>query len=275
MQPAAQLFQVQGGTFRIGGESYPPTTYQLINRPVMAQQGRLQKQEIGARIEIAFDPSNDIQVIAKEIQTVSLVQIVHDTVQINLIAGGAVVPRQHNVGFGTFAVPPGSPHAGWTIDQDVFDKSLAVKNRDPRYSQSRLTATDPISAEDPKRVPQRLESTTQGAGQPSPGFSVKRGTDGRFKGCALLRDQPTVTIDPATQTANGGMAFEIAALSDGTRRLPAAWLGSITWGWTIGPAGPVLNPLTVVPARLSAAFIAAVTQWNNTAAGGAPMLQLP
>jgi hypothetical protein len=275
MHPAPQLFQVQGGIFRIGGDGYPPTQYILINGLVPAQQGRLQKQMIGAQIEIAFEPSNDIQVISKEIQTVSLVQIVQDTVQINLLAGGGVVPRQHNIGFGTFAVPLGTPHAGWTIDQDVFDKVGAVKNRDPRYTQSRRTAADPIVTEDPKRGPRIPDIAPGVAGLPSSGFSIRRGIDGRFKGCALLRDQPTVTYDPATQTVAGGMAFEIAVLSDGTKRQPAAWLGSITWGWNTGPAGPALTPIAVVAQGPSPAFIAAVAQWNNTPAGGAAMLPLP
>jgi hypothetical protein len=245
----------------------------VIDRPA-GRSGS--KRQVGAQLEIAFEPSQDVQVISPEIQTVSLVQIVLDTLQITLGAGGPAVPRQHNVGFGTFAVVGGA-HTGWTIDQDVFAKGGGVKNRDPRYPQSRLAATEPIRSDDPKKGPRKSEVTGSGSADlPSSGFSAKRGApDNRFS-AALLRDQPTVTFDPTTETVAGGMAFEVAALADGSRRQRARWLGSITWGWTMGPHGPFLTPIAAVaPGPISAAFTAAVATWNATPAGGAPMLDLP
>ena len=271
---AEQNYNVQGGTFRIGGDRAPKTAFFTIDKTVTGRPGTPPKREVGAQIEIAFTPARGA--VDNEIQTISLVQIVHDHVQLAAIMGGAVAPRQHNIGFGTFAVVGGA-HAGWTIDQDVFDKAGAVKNRDPRYSQSRLTPGDKINIEDPKKGVQQTDVSYPGSGggRTSPGYSVGRGTDGAFKGSALLRDQPTVTYDPAVHTVAGGMSFEIAALADATARRPARWLGSVTWGFTLGPAGPVLVPVTPVGNGPSAAFVAAVAQWNVTLAGGANMLQLP
>jgi len=260
-------FQVHGGSFWIGTRLNPQTNYFAVNG---VAPGRLPKQQVGAQIEIAFDPSNDIAIISKEVQTVSLVQIVHDMIQIN---GGPV--NQHNVGFGTFAVPGGA-HIGWTIDQDVFAKGMAVINRDPRYPQKRLTAKDPIVVDDPKKQPPRLDVRGEGGGRPSSGFSVGRGLDGRFSGCALLRDQPTVTYDPANDVVGGGMAFEIAAIADPTQRVPARWLGSVSWGWSIVGGLSVQTPIALVAhGGISPAFAAAVHQWNTTPAGGGPMLPLP
>ncbi|MDQ3402169.1 MAG: hypothetical protein M3548_02090 [Actinomycetota bacterium] len=201
-----------------------------------------------------------------------------DTVQIISNAGGVANLRQHNVGFGTFAVPAGQAYADWTIDQDVFDKAGQVKNRDPRYSQSRMDdKKEKINTEDPKKGVQRSDVSYpgSGSGRPSPGFSVGRGIDQLFKGSALLRDQPSANYDPTTHTAAGGMSFEIAAMADGTARKPATWLGSITWGFTITPAGTVLLPITTVQAGPSPAFLAAVAQWNATAPGGTTMFPLP
>ncbi|HEX7304304.1 hypothetical protein [Lentzea sp.] len=270
-----QNFQVQGGNFWIGGNGSPKTGFITIDKTVTGKPGTPPMREVGAQIEIAFTP--DRGAVHREIQTVSLVQVVLDTVRLATLAGGAVVPRQHNIGYGTFAVPNGQPHQDWTIDQDVFDKAGAVRNRDPRYAQNRLTDKDKISTEDPKKGVQQTDVSYPGSGggRPSHGFSVGRGTDGGFKGSALLRDQPTVKYDPAVDTAAGGMSFEIAALADPTARQPAQWLGSVTWGFTLAPAGPVLVPIAVVAGGPSPAFLAAAAQWNATPAGGAPMLPLP
>jgi hypothetical protein len=267
-------YDVQGGKFWIGGSGNPKTGFITIDKTVTGRSGTPPRREVGAQIEIAFTPTRSA--VHDEIQTVSLVQIVRDDVQIATIAGGVVVPQQHNLGYGTFAVVGGA-HAGWTIDQDVFEKTGAVKNRDPRYSQTRLSTSDSINTEDPKKGVQKTDVSYPGSGggKPSPGYSVGRGLDKNFKGAALLRDQPSVTYDPAVNTAAGGMFFEIAALADPTVRQTARWLGSVTWGFTLTPAGPVLVPIAVVANGPSAAFVAAVAKWNTTQAGNANMLQLP
>jgi hypothetical protein len=224
---------------------------------------------VGAQLEIAFKPSDDVSVIGKEIQTVSLVQIVRDRVEVAPVGGGTPVPLvHHNVAFGLVGVPAAHVHAGWTVDQDILaSNGITAINRDPRYAQKRLLATEKINSED------------LASGRPPPGYAAARQTarSNQFS-LALLRDQPTASYDPATHQIQGGMDFEIAALADGTIRVPPFWLGSVSWGWDIVHDNPALRQIAIVNPGSplpSAAFLAARAQWNGALVAGAPLFQLP
>jgi hypothetical protein len=268
-----QTFVVHGGEFRLGLPGSPTMRYITIDRQLTARQGQPVKRQVGAQLEIAFKPSDDVSVIGREIQTVSLVQIVRDRVQVAPVGGGAPVPLvQHNVAFGLVGVPPAHVHAGWTIDQDILASSgVTAINRDPRHAQKRLLATEKINSEDPRRG--------AAPGRPSSGYAAARqATRSNQFSFALLGDRPTASYDPAIHQIQGGMDFEIAALADGTARVPAFWLGSVSWGWDIVDNAPTLRPVAVLNAgnaAPSAAFLAARAQWNGALVAGSPLLQLP
>jgi hypothetical protein len=256
------MFNVFGGEFRYGQAGSPRTQYIAIDRPLSGRRGQPVKRQVGAQLEIAFEPKDDIGVISKQAQTVSLVQIVKNRVEVVPVGGGAAVPLvQHNVAFGLVGLRSAHPHAGWTIDQDILAADgIAVINRDPRYAQKRLLATEPINSEDPEKGPAAARRQTQRSNR----FSV-----------ALLRHQPTASYDPQVHRIRGGMDFEIAAIVDATARIPALWLGSISWGWDIVADSPTPRPVAVVNPAPSAAFVAAVAQWNGAVIAGSPLLQLP
>jgi hypothetical protein len=151
----------------------------------------------------------------------------------------------------------------------VTVKSSALTSLDPRYAEKRLRPTDPfVRKPGEANVPEHIgHSATKSSGVWIP---------------AQLRDWPGPTADPAT-SVTGGMEFEVTAMAEASNALPASFLGSVRWGFTVVPP----NTARLAPPALeladhgsaSAAFFGAAKRWNQmrvpSGASNETPMQLP
>jgi hypothetical protein len=277
-------YPVTGGSFIIGGDGeLKDTGYTAVNRPT--KKNRDPAVTRGAELKIAFQADGaQAPNAGTRTMRVSLVQIVQDNTIVT-DANGALVHH----GINSYALPQlqvndGTGDTGTRIDQQFFGANGHLVNIDPRYAQQRMADTEKLITQNPKKGDVKVGPDIDGGrstGTPSGGWAGER-ISGRFS-LAMLRDQPGATIRtaPNADTVVGDMMFEVAVLFEATAVTPATWGGSISWGFTINPAGvAVTTPIGVVPGGgLSARFVKAVTVWNAAQiinpANGNPVGLLP
>ncbi|MBB5873344.1 hypothetical protein F4553_006778 [Allocatelliglobosispora scoriae] len=273
-------YPVTGGSFIIGGDGeLKDTGYTAVNQPTKKKQDPAVVR--GAELKIAFlaDNAQAPNQGGGTTMRVSLIQIVQDNTIVTdsngLVTHHGINGYQPN----QIQVFDGTADDGTHIDQQFFNRSGAVINRDPRYAQQRLLGTEKMITQNPKKDGAKVTPEIGGdrsAAIPSGGWAGER-VNTKFS-LAMLRDQPGATIKtgPNADTLVGGMMFEIAVLFEATNSTPATWGGSISWGFTIVGGQAVLTPIAVIPGGgLSPRFIKARNAWNAAVVGGNPLLQLP
>jgi hypothetical protein len=210
----------------------------------------------GATMLLEFRPRSDLGDVN---DAVSLVQTVRDTTKL-VAEGDDHTPLATTSLVHERKLTEGGPEElGTAIDQEVLspletDQSQRVVNVDPRYSERRMRADQPLKLQP--------DSSTMG-----PRSTVKDGSGWRG---AWLSDQPSVSVGVQSRQSHGkvrgrltgDMRFEVAALHNDRE-----FIGSVRWGWKMDGDHPVLDPATLTlgdPGNASPTLLKAAAKWNTT-----------
>lgn len=217
---------------------------------------------VGASMLLFFRPK---AALGQEGDTVSLVQTVKDTTQLEAPDGSDVTPKAKTSLLHERKLTEGpdvsAQEAGTGIDQEVLSEpekgaDQKVVNRDPRYSERRMDPNEPL----------RLKADSGGG---SPRSTVRGEKD--WPNPAALSDQPAQNVrnkDPnslgkAVYKLTGSMRFEVAALHNQSN----SYVGSVSWGWKAGADNQVeLDPAVITKVddgNASPTLMKAAKLWND------------
>ena len=221
--------QVLGGVFST-------RSYRAINE--IGQQ----LKTTGAEILLRFTPAPDL-----DADVVSLVQVVKDTVA---QTGVTEQLRQKSGAFAQRMVAENGPDNGTAVDQELYDQSGKLVNLDPRYTEQRLTTSEPL-----RQKPTGLFQP------PTAGYVARKNEDGWTT--AELRDRPAIEY-PLANLLSGGMEFEVVAMAEkGDQKW---YVGSVCWGWRVNKdSAAILTPTEIQLGDAEQAtprFFKAAIKWN-------------
>jgi hypothetical protein len=237
----------------------------------------------GAKMTLLFQPSTNLGALE-----VHLVQTVKD-----IISDQNVYDQLHqgNVGFGDRQIPEGE-HQGWGIDMEFYqpleeggqsgkiieDRKSKLDPNDPVHKRqieadkktmrSRISGVKPLNSLDPRYAQQRLGPSvpvySKKTDSMTTGWSATRETEKKAWSptTAAVRDNPKAPVGGGIS----GMEFEVAALAEGGTG-GAKFVGSVTWGWSLGENGKSkVKPLELKDqGQASEAFFAAAAHFNKMA----------
>lgn len=222
---------------KVRGGVFSTRRYHALN-----EEG-LKLKTTGAEILLRFTPEPDL-----DADVVSLVQVVKDTVA---QTGVSEQLRQKSGAFERRAVGENGADNGATIDQEPYDKHGKLVNLDPRYTEQRLTASEPL-----RQKPVGLFQL------PTTGYAAQKKEDGWTT--AELRDRPAIEY-PLANLLSGGMEFEVVAMAEkGEQKW---YVGSVCWGWRVNKGlESILTPTEIQLGDYEQAtprFFKAAIKWNE------------